>query len=64
MIDLSNIAASAGQTLMLSANDSDQADPRLSMSSITYDVIPEPATMGLVAVFGGGILFMRRRLMV
>jgi hypothetical protein len=37
--------------------------------SVTYDdvnttiigVIPEPATLGLVAVFGGAILFMRRR---
>lgn len=27
-------------------------------------VIPEPATLGLVAVFGGGILFVRRRLKV
>ena len=27
-------------------------------------VIPEPATMGLIAVFGGGIIFVRRRLML
>lgn len=27
-------------------------------------VIPEPATLGLVAAFGGGILFIRRRLMI
>jgi len=36
-------------------------------SGMTVDsvsVIPEPATMGLLAVFGGGILFIRRKLMV
>lgn len=26
--------------------------------------IPEPATLGMVALFGGGILFMRRRMMI
>ena len=27
-------------------------------------VIPEPATLGMVAVFGAGILFVRRRFMI
>lgn len=27
-------------------------------------VVPEPATLGMVAVFGGGILFIRRRFMI
>ncbi|WP_372797348.1 DNRLRE domain-containing protein [Pontiella sp.] len=31
--------------------------------SINY-TIPEPATLGLVAVFGGGVLFIRRRFML
>ncbi|MDF7822787.1 PEP-CTERM sorting domain-containing protein [Pontiellaceae bacterium B12227] len=30
----------------------------------TVTVIPEPATLGLVAAFGGGILFIRRRFMI
>ena len=30
----------------------------------TLTVIPEPATLGLVAAFGGGVLFIRRRLMM
>jgi autotransporter-associated beta strand protein len=30
----------------------------------TLSVIPEPATLGLVAAFGAGILFIRRRLMI
>jgi hypothetical protein len=32
--------------------------------SMTLDVIPEPATLGLVAAFGGGIVFIRRRFMI
>jgi hypothetical protein len=31
---------------------------------ITMTAIPEPATLGLVAAFGGGILFIRRRFMI
>jgi hypothetical protein len=31
---------------------------------ITLTAIPEPATLGMVAVFGGGILFIRRRFMI
>jgi len=35
----------------------------LTIDKITFAtaVIPEPATLGLVAVFGGGVLFVRRR---
>ncbi len=29
-----------------------------------YDVIPEPATLGLIATMGGGILWIRRKLML
>ena len=32
------------------------------LGQLTFEAIPEPATMGLVAVFGGGILFVRRKL--
>ena len=35
-----------------------------SGSETSISVIPEPATLGLVAVFGGGILFIRRKLMM
>ncbi|VGO12661.1 hypothetical protein PDESU_01214 [Pontiella desulfatans] len=31
---------------------------------ITTSVIPEPGTLGLVAAFGGGVLFIRRRFMM
>lgn len=29
--------------------------------SVTVDAIPEPATLGLIGLFGGGLLFFRRR---
>lgn len=29
-----------------------------------YEAFPEPGTLGLVAVFGGGVLFIRRKLMI
>lgn len=32
--------------------------------TLTVDVIPEPATLGLVTAFGAGILFVRRRFMM
>jgi hypothetical protein len=35
-----------------------------SLGGVTFDTIPEPATLGLVAAFGGAILFIRRRLML
>jgi hypothetical protein len=34
------------------------------IDDVSLTVIPEPATLGMVAVFGGGILFIRRRLML
>jgi len=34
------------------------------LDDISVTAIPEPATLGMVAVMGGGILFIRRRLMM
>jgi len=34
------------------------------INAIVVEAIPEPATMGMVALFGGGILFIRKRLMI
>jgi hypothetical protein len=36
----------------------------LQLQEVSFEVIPEPATLGLVAVMGGGILFIRRRFMM
>jgi hypothetical protein len=35
-----------------------------AFDDVTVTAIPEPATLGMVAVFGGGILFIRRKLMM
>jgi hypothetical protein len=34
------------------------------IKSLTVDAIPEPATLGLIAAMGGGLLFIRRRFMM
>jgi hypothetical protein len=35
-----------------------------ALNFISMEAIPEPAALGLIAVFGGGILFVRRRFMI
>ncbi len=35
----------------------------LTIDNVSIDAIPEPATLGMVAVFGGAILFVRRKMM-
>ncbi|MDZ8117792.1 PEP-CTERM sorting domain-containing protein [Pontiella agarivorans] len=32
--------------------------------SYGFEIVPEPGTLGLIAVFGGGVLFIRRRFMM
>jgi hypothetical protein len=44
--------------------DSGGTGRTLDIDRVTLSSIPEPATLGLVAAFGGGILFVRRRLML
>lgn len=34
------------------------------LDNIKFEAIPEPATLGMVAVFGSGLLFIRRRFMI
>jgi len=38
--------------------------PNPVINAIVIEAIPEPATLGLVALFGGGIVFIRKRLML
>jgi hypothetical protein len=47
-------------------DDPAQADAngRTWLDGIGYEVIPEPATLGLVGIFGAGALFVRRRFMI
>ena len=43
---------------------SETAPGALDLGSVSLDVIPEPATLGMIVAFGGGMLFIRRRLMI
>jgi hypothetical protein len=61
----------AGQSIVLtlaftgSAEQSTTAGGNeLVLDNIAVTVIPEPATLGLLGAFGGGILFIRRRFMI
>ncbi len=62
-----DISSQSGGELFLRINNYDAgADtPWLMVDNVAIsNVIPEPATIGLVAVFGAGVLFVRRRLMM
>lgn len=39
-------------------------DNRFALGAVTIDVIPEPATLGLISSFSGAVLFIRRRFMM
>lgn len=58
--DLIAAGATAGDSLRLNLYSKDIN----WLDNISVTVIPEPATLGLVAVFGGGVLFIRRRFMI
>ncbi len=53
-------------TLLLPQGTSGGTDnsTAVGFGGMTFDTIPEPATLGLVAVFGGAVLFIRRRFML
>ncbi|VGO16269.1 hypothetical protein PDESU_04860 [Pontiella desulfatans] len=54
-------------TLSLSTNSKlgfDEIMIGTTIGDVGITVIPEPVTLGMVAVFGGGILFIRRRFMM
>lgn len=52
----------AGGTLVVTLSGA--ADNWVIVDAVAIQAIPEPATLGMVAVFGGAILFIRRKLMV
>lgn len=60
-LDLGNLGASAGQTLRITTNDSDETGPQVAIVSLSYDVIPEPSTLALLAVGTGLAAVARRR---
>lgn len=44
-----------------SSHDTATADRVIAIEAYTLEAIPEPATLGLIGVFGAGVLFVRRR---
>ncbi|VGO18839.1 hypothetical protein [Pontiella sulfatireligans] len=65
---LSNVAYSdlAGSLFASSALQLNKSDAlhTITYDSMTLQTIPEPATLGMVAAFGGAVLFIRRRIMM
>ncbi|MBK1827315.1 PEP-CTERM sorting domain-containing protein [Haloferula rosea] len=59
ILNLSNLFASAGQTLLLTVTDTTQHGAQLAITSISYDVVPEPSALALLSL--GGLALMRRR---
>ncbi|MDF7809458.1 PEP-CTERM sorting domain-containing protein [Pontiellaceae bacterium B12219] len=56
-----------GDVLDISFNRNDAGGDQYSnvgISAVTIAAVPEPATLGLIAACGGGILFIRRRIML
>ena len=61
VLNLSNLAASQGQTLLIRVADLDQGGAQLPIVSFSYGVVPEPTTLGLLAAFGFGVISRRKR---
>ncbi len=62
-----DVDETALNTLTMSSNRGpgfDEIRLGTTMEDVGVTVIPEPATLGLVAAFGGGILFIRRRFLM
>ena len=62
-VDNDTTTFTQGTAEVFRVNGSASTDP-LKASVLILETIPEPATLGLIAVFGGGIIFIRRRLMI
>lgn len=53
-----------GSTLLKSTFSQVNSTASFYIDDVTLTAVPEPATLGLVAAFGGGVLFIRRRLVM
>lgn len=66
-IDATGTTLNAGTTYTFGltvSNPTPDGGNNIALDTLTLHAIPEPATLGLVALFGGGVLFIRRRLMI
>ncbi|MDF7806359.1 hypothetical protein P4E94_02845 [Pontiellaceae bacterium B12219] len=65
IIDLTSLANfSSSSTSLFIEPDGAQSNNRWSVNGISVTVIPEPATFGLVAMSGLGVLLIRRQFMI
>jgi hypothetical protein len=57
---LGNVSLNDGDFMIIKSGISSGDTDGFNLRDLTVDVIPEPATLGMVAVFGGGLLLIRR----
>ncbi|WP_372807623.1 hypothetical protein [Pontiella sp.] len=62
--DLIAAGASADDELRVNFYSKNNSNSISWLDNVSVTVIPEPATLGLVAAFGGSVLFIRRRFMI
>jgi hypothetical protein len=58
--NLTNLSTDGSGNLVIAVTGEGDA-AHIVVGAVTVEAIPEPGTIGLVAVFGGGILLIRRR---
>ena len=56
-----DVSLNTGDRLIMVSGAADGSISDFAVDNLSYDIIPEPATFGLFALFGGGILLIRRR---
>ncbi len=59
-INFASPNASAGQTLLLRVTDEDEAGAQLAITNISYEAIPEPASLSLLAIGFAAVLRRQR----
>ena len=62
--DLGSVVVGSSESISIYLDDVTGNDDRSWYDGVGYEAIPEPATLGMVALFGGGLLVIRRRLMI
>lgn len=60
-INFNNVNASVGETIFMTVNDTSQAAPQLAIRGISYDIVPEPASLSIVCLAGIAMLVRRKR---
>ncbi len=56
-----NLAASLGQTLFMTVNDTTQAGAQIAIRGISYTTIPEPSALALAWLVAAPLVWRRKR---